>query len=116
MILNEPIKMGWDGDELVLEVHRTLDAAPIAAEEAGDGVVVDLAVGTIDRAVLPEQAIEPPARERLTALTVQFVAATGTRPGELDWDFAEVLLERADGIPAGVGRSIKNAATSAASE
>ena len=38
------------------------------------------------------------------------------RPGELDWDFAETLLSRADGIPAGVGRSIKNAATSAASE
>jgi L,D-transpeptidase ErfK/SrfK len=115
MILNEPIKMGWDGDELVLEVHRTLDAAPIAAEEAGDGIVVD-PVNTADQALPPEQAIEPPARERLTALTVQFVAATGTRAGELDWDFAEVLLERADGIPAGVGRSIKNAATSAASE
>jgi hypothetical protein len=107
--------MGWDGDELVLEVHRTLDAAPIAAEEAGDGIVVD-PVNTADQALPPEQAIEPPARERLTALTVQFVAATGTRAGELDWDFAEVLLERADGIPAGVGRSIKNAATSAASE
>jgi hypothetical protein len=49
-------------------------------------------------------------------VTVQFVAATSSRPGELDWDFAEALLERADGIPAGVGRSIKNAATSAASE
>jgi L,D-transpeptidase ErfK/SrfK len=116
MIINEPIKMGWDGEELVLEVHRTLDAAPVAAEEAGDGVVVDVPATDSESPAASERQFEPPIRERLTALTVQFVAATSSRAGELDWDFAETLLERADGIPAGVGRSIKNAATSAASE
>lgn len=116
MIINEPIKMGWDGEELVLEVHRTLDAAPVAAEEAGDGVIVDVPAIDSESPAASERQVEPPIRERLTALTVQFVAATSSRAGELDWDFAETLLERADGIPAGVGRSIKNAATSAASE
>jgi len=69
-IINEPVKVGWNGDELLMEVHQRL----------------------------------------------QFVAATNTRPGKLDWDVAELLLERADGVPAPVGHPIKNAATSAASE
>ena len=110
-IINEPVKIGWYGDELMMEVHRPLDSAPVIDAEAADGVVVDTAATpAIDQVVVPA------ARNRLTSVTVQFVAATSSRPGELDWDFAEALLERADGIPAGVGRSIKNAATSAASE
>jgi len=52
----------------------------------------------------------------MTALTEQFVAATNERSGQLDWDTAEELLARADGIPAVAGRRIKDAATSAASE
>jgi hypothetical protein len=52
----------------------------------------------------------------MTTLTAQFVQATNDRPAELDWDVAEVLLQRADGIPTVAGRRIKNAATSAASE
>lgn len=51
----------------------------------------------------------------MTALTEQFVLATNERPGALDWDVAEVLLTRADGMPAVAGRKIKDAATSAAS-
>jgi L,D-transpeptidase ErfK/SrfK len=104
-IINEPVKVGWDGDQLVMEVHRALDVAPLSVV-----TIVDPANTAKD------ENIEPPMRGRLTSLTVQFVAATGSKPGELDWDFAEQLLERADGIPARVGRTIKNAATSAASE
>ena len=52
----------------------------------------------------------------MTALTEQFVVATSNQPGMLDWDAAEILLNRADGIPAVAGRKIKDAATSAASE
>ena len=51
----------------------------------------------------------------MTALTEQFVVATNEHPGMLDWDVAEALLLRADGIPAVAGRRIKDAATSAAS-
>ena len=115
-IINEPIKIGWYGDELLMEVHRSLDVAPVAVEESADGVVVDTsAMPPADQAAAAPAA-EPTTRNRLTSVTVQFVEATSDRPGELDWDFAEALLARADGIPAGVGRSIKNAATSAASE
>ncbi len=104
-IINEPVKVGWHGDELVLEVHRALDVVPI---ETDSGEI------TID--VLPEDSYQQPERNILTMLTERFVAATNTRAGELDWGRAEGLLERADGIPAPVGRTIKNAATSAAFE
>jgi L,D-transpeptidase ErfK/SrfK len=104
-IINEPVKVGWYGDELVMEVHRTLDVAPIESDS-----------GEITSAVLPEDILMQPERNILTALTEQFVAATNTRAGELDWERAEALLERADGIPVLVGRTIKNAATSAAFE
>jgi len=55
-------------------------------------------------------------KDRMTSLTERYVAATNVKAGQLDWDMAEHLLDRADGIPAVVGSSIKNAATSAASE
>lgn len=112
-ILNEPVKVGWEGEKLVMEAHRALDEAPVAVDEKADGMTV---VEPSPDHAGAEEALLPPARSSLTALTVQFVEATSTRPGELDWDIAEILLERADGIPATVGKTIKNAATSAASE
>ena len=104
-IINEPVKVGWHGDELVMEVHRTLDIVPFETDS-----------GEITNEVQPEDLLVQPERNILTALTEQFVAATNTRAGELDWERAEDLLERADGIPMPVGRTIKNAATSAAFE
>ncbi len=104
-IINEPVKVGWHGDELVMEVHRALDIAPFETNS-----------GEITNEMLPEDSLLQPERHILTALTEQFVAATNARAGELDWERAEDLLERADGIPVPVGRTIKNAATSAASE
>ena len=103
-IINEPVKIGWDGDALIVEVHETLeDTVP---EPQAELVSADDA-----------EAVERPAvRDAMTALTEQFVAATNARPGMLDWDIAEDLLARADGIPAIAGRQIKDAATSAASE
>ena len=104
-IINEPVKVGWHGDELVMEVHRTLDLVPFETDSR-----------EITNEVQPEDLLVQPERNILTALTEQFVAATNTRAGELDWERAEDLLERADGIPMPVGRTIKNAATSAAFE
>src|SRR5690606_20268573 len=106
-IINEPVKLGWEADRLLLEVHRTLEATPVEGGEEQAAVAIDTAGAPV---------VEPPMPSRLTALTRQFVAATDARPGELDWTFAESLLERADGIPAAVGSAIKNAATSAAFE
>ena len=66
-IINEPLKFGWDGDELLLEVHRTLAAAPppsaddpdhaadVATPSAADGTTADGAAAnaqsTADRAL-----------------------------------------------------------------
>ena len=104
-IIDEPVKMGWNGDELVVEVHRTLETSP----PVPDPVVV---LGESEA----EQPSLPVVRDAMTALTEQFVLATNERPAKLDWEIAEQLLARADGVPAIAGRRIKDAATSAASE
>lgn len=112
-IINEPVKIGWSGDELFVEVHRTLETAgPIPAEPDAEGLPQD---GAALEAAAAE-VIMPAARSALTAMTQMFVVATSERAGMLDWDMAEDLLDRADGIPAVAGRKINDAATSAASE
>jgi len=111
-IINEPVKIGWNGDELVIEVHRTLEMSPAPATAESD--VSEDAIADSEAPAVVDSA--PPVRDAMTALTAQFVLATNERPAELDWDIAEQLLERADGIPAIAGRKIKDAATSAASE
>jgi L,D-transpeptidase ErfK/SrfK len=113
-IINEPVKVGWDGDELLIEVHETLAVTPPPIEATVDESVAGIPPGEAAAAIAAPPAIL--VRNNMTALTEQFVAATNARPGELDWDVAEQLLERADGVPAPAGRQIKNAATSAASE
>jgi len=115
-IINEPVKMGWDNDELVVEVHRTLEFVPPAVADAleksgqADQATTDATVNA------EEIVVAAPVRDAMTALTEQFVAVTNSRPGRLDWDVAEQMLARADGIPAIAGRKINDAATSAASE
>jgi L,D-transpeptidase ErfK/SrfK len=95
-IINEPVKIGWHGDELMMEVHRALDKPPIENDS-----------GEITNEVLVEDFMPQPKRNILTALTVRFVAATDKHAGELDWQRAEELLDRADGIPVPVGKTIK---------
>ena len=105
-IINEPVKMGWVGDELVMEVHPVLEsAAPQPEEDSATGEVKEIAFEDL-----------PPAKDPLTYVTERFIATTAERAGQLDWSLAEQLIERADGIPVPAGRAIKNAATSAASE
>ena len=36
-IINEPVKVGWNGDELVMEVHRTLEVATVEVSWIGNG-------------------------------------------------------------------------------
>lgn len=111
-IINEPIKIGWNGDELVVEVHRALEVMVPLDDDALDA---EGATRSVFDKVEPTY-VAPPVRDAMTAMTAQFVAATNARPGMLDWDLAESLVMRADGIPATAGRKIKDAATSAASE
>ena len=130
-IINEPVKVGWDGDRLVVEAHRVLESAP--AEDDPDASVV-AAIVSDSVAGEPEAAeasvaeadaggvlILPPPRNAMTELTERFVAATQTRAGKLDWVVAQGLIDDSTGIPGVAGVAVvstdkKNAATSAASE
>jgi L,D-transpeptidase ErfK/SrfK len=105
-IINEPIKIGWVGDELVMEVHPVLESAlPQLEEDSATGEVKEIAFEDL-----------PPAKDPLTYVTERFIATTAERAGQLDWNLAEQLIERSDGIPVPIGEEIKNAATSAAFE
>lgn len=139
-IVNEPVKIGWSGDELVMEVHPVLESAPVTpidepqrdAQSAaeGEGTAPDddgeTAAGVEPGAVVaaadePGDTVvdglhPPPARDPLTLATEQFILATGERPGQLDWERVERVIARADGMPVTVGEGIKNAATGAAFE
>ena len=104
-IINTPVKMGWVGDELVMEVHPVLESAPPPPEE-----------GSVEHVSGDPLAGLPEFKDPLSYVTEQFIATTAERAGQLDWDLAEELLDRSDGIPVPVGEGIKNAATSAAFE
>ena len=120
-IINEAVKMGWNGDELVVEVHPMLEASPPPSTES---VAADAQVDA-GETVASEMADEVISKDPLTIVTEKFIDATGERAGQLDWYLAEQIVGRADGIPTSVGNSteniaasaspIKNAATSAAS-
>ncbi|MDH3619366.1 MAG: L,D-transpeptidase family protein [Gammaproteobacteria bacterium] len=108
-IINVPVKIGWDGESLVAEVHPLLASPQPLVEESIEQIE------QLDADVeLP--APDPDSKDPLTYVTEQFIAATNVRAGRLDWDRVEALVERSDGIPEAVGSGIKNAATSAASE
>ena len=108
-IINVPVKMGWDGDTLVAEVHPLLETAQAPTGETAEHL--EQLDADVD---LPPP--EPNQKDPLTHVTEQFIAATAERAGQLDWDRIEALVERSDGIPEAVGTRIKNAATSAAFE
>ncbi|MCH8249721.1 MAG: L,D-transpeptidase family protein [Proteobacteria bacterium] len=108
-IIDMPVKFGWDGDALVAEVHPLLEVPQRLPEETPEHIEV------LDADVeLPD--IESFSKNPLTHVTEQFIATTAERAGQLDWDLIKALVERSDGVPVVVGMSIKNAATSAASE
>jgi L,D-transpeptidase ErfK/SrfK len=112
-IINEPIKMGWSGNDLVMEVHPVLEVVmPDVADEAVDEAVDEATDETAEDPL--EVVVE--VKDPLTYVTEQFIETTAERPGQLDWDRVEQLVNRSEGIPTSVGQGIKNAATSAAFE
>lgn len=122
-IVNEPVKIGWDGDELVLEAHPVLASGPTVTSDVplGDPEKTEELMSVTDgveAAGEPEAAevFSAPAKDPLTFATEQFIVATAERAGELDWSLVERAIEKADGMPVTVGAGIKNAATSAAFE
>jgi L,D-transpeptidase ErfK/SrfK len=119
-IINEPVKIGWLGDVLVMEAHPILETSventsdePLPDEPLPEDAVSDDAPDAVD--VVVEEARNDD-KDPLTYATEQFIVATAERAGELDWSLVEAAIERSDGMPVVVGAGIKNAATSAASE
>ncbi len=112
-IINMPVKIGWFGDELVVEVHPVLEA--VVSEGDEELIAADIDVDTGDVTADKHEVAAPP-KDPLTYVTEQFIAVTGSRAGKLDWDEVEILVDRSDGIPAAAGTGIKNAAASAASQ
>ena len=108
-IINAPVKIGWDGEDLVAEVHPLLETPQLLV--AASLQRIEKLDADIE---LPD--VSEPSRNPLTQVTEQFITATAERAGQLDWDLVEVVVKRSDGIPEMVGISIKNAATSAAFE
>ena len=100
-----------------MEAHRVLDVAPPVLEEDLESVRShgELLQASASELVEVEEIVPEAPRDRMTYLTEQYIGVTTTRSGELDWEVAEGMLDAANGIPAPVGRAIKNAATSAAS-
>lgn len=125
-IINEPVKLGWDGDQLVMEAHEPLAAGPVetsdeplADVEGGDGGGPAATPSEGEPGVgvtVGELVVAAAGKDPLTSATEQFVAATVDRPGEVDWTLVEETVSRANGLPVIVGGGIKNAATSAAFE
>ena len=109
-IINAPVKLGWDGEELVAEIHPLLESSQKSLVEGSPQQVEKLDADT------EALDVTEPSKDPLTQVTEQFITVTSERAGELDWDAIELLVERSDGIPETVGTSIKNAATSAAFE
>ena len=108
-IINAPVKIGWDGEDLVAEVHPLLESPQL------------LVAASLQRIEKLDADIELPdvsseSKNPLTQVTEQFITVTAERAGQLDWGLVELLVDRSDGIPETVGTSIKNAATSAAFE
>jgi L,D-transpeptidase ErfK/SrfK len=101
-IINEPIKLGWEGDTLVMEAHPLLESAMPDLE--------DLAPELLERMDAAEPVELPTAtvlKNPLTIVTEKFIAATSERPGQLDWQIVEQLIERSNGIPDTVGAGTK---------
>ena len=95
-IIDVPVKMGWDGEELVAEIHLLLEVPQRLPEESVEHIEA------LDADVeLPD--VDSFSKDPLTYVTEQFIAATADKAGQLDWDTVEALVERSDGIPEAVG-------------
>ncbi len=110
-IINAPVKIGWEGDQLVMEAHPVLEVAlpgPASAPVDAGEAVEDKTAGESSGDIAAGDG--PASKDPLAYVIEQFIVATGARAGQLDWDLAERLIDRSDGVPTTVGREIKNAA------
>lgn len=72
-LINQPVKLGWSGQSLLLEVHP-----PLGEDEAG-------------------------REKGMTFITERYVELTSERPAEVDWDLVEAVYREQRGVPVEVG-------------
>jgi len=95
-IVNQPIKLGWSGDDLYLEVHPALDEGG-ASEEDADGQIV---IHTPDE---DEAAVAADGSSSLTDVTEVYIRVTQDRAAIVDWELVNTVYEERLGIPVRVG-------------
>jgi L,D-transpeptidase ErfK/SrfK len=74
-LLNQPVKLGWSGDALLLEVHPPLEDDATGQERG------------------------------LTAITERYVQLTDKRPAVVDWSLVEKVYAEHSGIPVVIGQA-----------
>jgi L,D-transpeptidase ErfK/SrfK len=91
-IVNQPFKLGWFGDQLLLEVHSPLAKNARPEPEPGQN---------------PEPLEEPgPEAEEeptLTSITELYVQVTRDKPAEVDWDLVRKVFRDQRGVPVVIG-------------
>ncbi|MEM8816977.1 MAG: L,D-transpeptidase family protein [Pseudomonadota bacterium] len=108
-IVNEPVKIGWDGEALVMEAHPVLENEPdVTRDEPGGEAHVETTVADTEQS---DDAQTSP-KSALTYVTERFVDATRSRQALLDWARVETLVVAANGVPMAVGSSTGDAQTS----
>ena len=95
-IVNEPVKVGWNGDALLMEVHPVLAQAAAAAVDPTGG-------DDLNALATPAAGEKARPRHPLTYAIERFVRATEKRRGTLDWERVETLVTAASGVPSPVG-------------
>jgi len=92
-IVNQPIKLGWSGDDLYLEVHPSL-AEGGASEEDAEGEIVTQ--GT-------DETIVGVSSSSMTDIIELYVEVTRDRTASVDWDLINTVYEERLGMPVKIG-------------
>jgi L,D-transpeptidase ErfK/SrfK len=92
-IVNQPIKLGWIGDDLYLEVHPPLEEGG-ASEESANGTIV------VQNSDEDTAAVD---KRSMTDITEIYIQATRERAAIVDWELINTVYEKRLGIPVKVG-------------
>jgi len=92
-IVNQPIKLGWSGDDLYLEVHPPLEEGG-ASEESADGTIV---------VQNPDEDSAAVDAGSMTDVTEIYIQATRERGAIVDWELVNSVYAQRLGIPVKVG-------------
>jgi L,D-transpeptidase ErfK/SrfK len=107
--VNQPVKAGWQGDTLYLEVHPLLS---MMTEEFEEKLNFENEGGENAAEELLVNRNLPAWIEELTLLADRMIRqATARRPGasvQVDWETVNRLVLEPDGVPHPVGRLVRN--------